>query len=58
MKTQNVLRQEADRIAEDFKHGGKLGAKSTERLIELMQRMAGRLDYLEEVRRLRHGAER
>ena len=44
MKTSNALREEADRIAKDFECGKALGPKSTQRLIELMRRMAGRLD--------------
>lgn len=39
---------EAARLKEDFQHGGKLGAKSTKRLLDLVEILAVKVTWLEE----------
>lgn len=45
----STLRQEAERLKEDFRHGGKLGRKSTERLIDLVGKLAAKCHQLEQI---------
>lgn len=37
----------AQKLREDIKHGGRLGKRSTELLLELVEAMAARIDYLQ-----------